>query len=186
MGVLHGWRLCPRCGAELDVALAPDRVSCPLCALVVYANPKPAVCALLVDESGRLMLARRAVEPFAGYWDLPGGFVEEGEHPLAALRRELLEETGLEIEPGAFVGIWMDTYGDAADAQSTLNLYWEARIVSGMMKPANRTACRLASSSRSRRSPRRSLPGRRHARSPERPKGRQGRPFGQGGGLEKL
>ena len=137
MGVLHGWRLCPRCGAELDVALAPDRVSCPLCALVVYANPKPAVCALLVDESGRLMLARRAVEPFAGYWDLPGGFVEEGEHPLAALRRELLEETGLEIEPGAFVGIWMDTYGDAADAQSTLNLYWEARVVSGTMKSAD-------------------------------------------------
>jgi ADP-ribose pyrophosphatase YjhB (NUDIX family) len=137
MGVLHGWRLCPRCGGELDVTLAPARVSCPACTLVVYANPKPAVCALLVDESARVLLARRAVEPFAGYWDLPGGFVDEGEHPLAALRRELLEETGLEIEPGAFVGMWMDTYGDAADAQSTLNLYWEARIVSGTMKPAD-------------------------------------------------
>lgn len=137
MGVLHGWRLCPRCGAELDVGLAPARVSCPACSLVVYANPKPTVCALIVGDAGRLLLARRAVEPFAGCWDLPGGFVEEGEHPLDALRRELLEETGLEIEPGEFHGVWMDTYGPAPDAESTLNLYWEARIVSGAMRPAD-------------------------------------------------
>lgn len=137
MGVLHGWRLCPRCGAELDLDLAPARVSCPACALVVYANPKPTVCAFIVDDAGSLLLARRAVEPFAGFWDLPGGFVEEGEHPLDALRRELLEETGLEIEPGAFHGVWMDTYGATADAESILNLYWEARIVSGTMRPAD-------------------------------------------------
>jgi len=108
--------------------------------LVVYANPKPAVCALITDDAARILLARRAVEPFAGYWDLPGGFVEEGEHPLDALRRELLEETGLEIEPGAFHGVWMDTYGDAADAESILNLYWEARIVSGTMRSADDVA----------------------------------------------
>ena len=137
MGVLHGWRLCPRCGAELERDLAPARVSCPTCALVIYANPKPTACALIVDDAGRLLLARRAVEPFAGLWDLPGGFVEESEHPLDALRRELLEETGLEIEPGAFHGVWMDTYGAAADAESILNLYWEARIVSGTMRAAD-------------------------------------------------
>jgi 8-oxo-dGTP diphosphatase len=140
MGVLHGWRLCPRCGAELDLDLAPARVSCPACLLVVYANPKPAVCAIIKDDAGHILLARRAVEPFAGYWDLPGGFVEEGEHPLDALRRELLEETGLEIEPGAFHGVWMDRYGDAADAESILNLYWEVRVVSGTMRSADDVA----------------------------------------------
>jgi 8-oxo-dGTP diphosphatase len=137
MAILHGWRLCPRCGVELDLGLAPARVSCPACSLVVYANPKPTVCALIVDNAGRLLLARRAVEPFVGFWDLPGGFIEEGEHPLDALRRELLEETGLEIEPGAFHSVWMDTYGPAAGAESILNLYWEARIVSGTMRPAD-------------------------------------------------
>ncbi len=137
MNVLHGWRFCPRCSAELDLDRAPTSVSCPACELVVYANPKPTVCALIVDDAGRLLLGRRAIEPFAGFWDLPGGFVEEGEHPLDALRRELLEETGLEIEPGAFHGVWMDTYGPAADAGSILNMYWEARIVSGTMQAAD-------------------------------------------------
>ena len=137
MNVLHGWRFCPRCGAALHLDLVPASVSCPACALVVYANPKPTVCALIVDDAGRLLLGRRAIEPFVDCWDLPGGFVEEGEHPLDALRRELLEETGLEIEPGAFHGIWMDTYGQADDAGSILNMYWEARIVSGTMQAAD-------------------------------------------------
>ena len=50
-------------------------------------------------------------------WDVPGGFLEEGEHPLDGLRRELREETGLEVEPVRFVGVWMDVYGDAPDAR---------------------------------------------------------------------
>ena len=135
MAVLHGWRLCPRCGADLDLAETPARVSCPVCGFVGYANPKPCVCALVVDGEGRLLLTRRAVEPFAGLWDTPGGFVEEGEHPHDALRRELAEETGLVVEPGAFVGVWMDTYGDADDADSTLNLYYEVGVVSGDPRP---------------------------------------------------
>ena len=49
-----------------------------------------------------------AYEPSAGKWDLTGGFLDETEHPLDALVRELREETGLEIEPQEFVGVWME------------------------------------------------------------------------------
>ena len=111
-----------------------------MCGFVAHANPKPCACALIVDDGGRLLLARRAVEPFKDCWDTPGGFVEEGEHPLDALRRELLEETGLVVEPGEFVGVWMDHYGDAPDAESTLNLYWEAQVVSGVAQAADDVA----------------------------------------------
>ena len=138
MGVLHGWRHCPRWAAALH--REPRTVRCPSCGFVAYANPAPTACALVTDGEGRLRLGRRAEEPFAGAWDTPGGFVEEGEHPLDALRRELLEETGLDVEPGRFVGVWMDTYGDGADAASTLNLYWEARIVGGSLAAADDVA----------------------------------------------
>ena len=60
---------------------------------------------LVEDGEGRVLLARRAVEPDRGLWDCPGGFLEEGEHPLDGLRRELAEETGLVAGPARFVGI---------------------------------------------------------------------------------
>ena len=104
---------------------------------MIHASSKPTACALVTDEHGRLLLARRAGEPFAGRWDLPGGFLEEGEHPLDALRRELLEETGLTVEPGEFVGVWMDRYGEGADAPSTLTLYWTARAGAGEGRAAD-------------------------------------------------
>lgn len=64
----------------------------------------PAVGAVVVDDGGRLLLIRRAFEPGAGLWSLPGGRLEPGEDDAAALRREMREETGLDVEVGALVG----------------------------------------------------------------------------------
>jgi ADP-ribose pyrophosphatase YjhB (NUDIX family) len=129
MARVDGWRFCPRCATEL--AHDHERVSCPGCSFVAHSNSEPTACALCVDDQGRLLLVRRAHEPHRGTWDLPGGFLEEGEHPLDALRRELQEETGLDVEPGEFVGVWLDRYGNAPDAPTTLNLFWAARVAGG-------------------------------------------------------
>jgi ADP-ribose pyrophosphatase YjhB (NUDIX family) len=132
---LSSWRYCPRCATEV----APDEgcVECPECDFVHYAHSSPAVSALVVDDAGRVLLGRRAHEPDAGLWDLLGGFLEVGEHPLDGLRRELLEETSLEVEPGAFLGAYIDTYGEGPQVVNVLNLVWEARIVSGEPSPAD-------------------------------------------------
>ena len=129
MAALHGWRFCPVCGG----ALGGDetRRECASCSYVAYANPVPTASALVVDARGRLLLARRAAEVENGKWDLPGGFVEEAEDPVEAMRRELREETGLTVEPTRFFGVWTDRYGDGPDARWTLNLYWLARPVAG-------------------------------------------------------
>jgi NAD+ diphosphatase len=134
MGGLHGWKHCPRCGAPIQND--GSRASCGACGFVAYAHSDPTVSAFVLDGD-RVLLARRAGEPAKGKWDLPGGFLEEEEHPLDALRRELLEETGMEIEPLDFVGVWMDRYGDGDDAPATLNLYWTARVVSGEPQPSD-------------------------------------------------
>ena len=110
-------------------------VECGACGFEHYSNPAPAVSALVLDEAGRLLLARRAVEPDIGLWDTLGGFLEEGEDAVAGLERELREEAGVEIEVGAFVGTFPDRYGDAEDAPPNLNIVWEASIVSGTPTP---------------------------------------------------
>jgi 8-oxo-dGTP diphosphatase len=48
----------------------------------------------LMDGQQKVLLIRRRLPPFEGYWAIPGGFVEPGETLEAAARRELLEETG--------------------------------------------------------------------------------------------
>ena len=133
---LAEWRVCPRCQTPLEHA--ESAVSCPSCGLQEYGNPAPTVNAVVRDDERRILLARRAFEPAAGLWDLLGGFMDEGEEPLEALRRELLEETGLEIDAGEFLGGIPDRYGE--DGPWTVNLYWAARIGPGELRPADDVA----------------------------------------------
>ena len=58
---------------------------------------------ILGDES--ILLVKRAAEPGAGKWSIPGGSVEIGESLEVALKREVMEETGLDIEVGDLVGV---------------------------------------------------------------------------------
>ena len=53
----------------------------------------------LVFSEGRLLLVERGHEPLKGYWSLPGGILETGETLIQGIRREVLEETGLDVEP---------------------------------------------------------------------------------------
>lgn len=62
------------------------------------------VGAVVSDPAGRLLLVLRGREPGAGLWSIPGGKVEPGESHVEAVRREVLEETALEVSVGEYVG----------------------------------------------------------------------------------
>ncbi len=126
------FRYCPVCGQPLPAAAqAPARVvqqDCPACGAVHYRNAKPTAGAILVRD-GKVLLGRRGVEPFLGWWDIPGGFLEPWEHPAEGVLRELLEETGLAIDVGELLDVSVDTYGEQGDY--TLNFYYLATAPTG-------------------------------------------------------
>ena len=55
-------------------------------------------------KDGKLLLLKRGVEPFKGYWHVVGGHVEEDETLKEAVKREFKEETGLDVVVGSIVG----------------------------------------------------------------------------------
>jgi len=64
----------------------------------------PCVGAIVHDDSGRLLVIRRANPPAEGMWSIPGGRCEVGETASQACAREVHEETGLSVEVGELLG----------------------------------------------------------------------------------
>jgi 8-oxo-dGTP diphosphatase len=116
-------RYCGSCGHTLPGA---PPVPCSSCGVMQWNDAKPCACALVVWDS-RLLMVRRAQEPWKHMWDVPGGFCSPGEHPTSTARREVFEEAGLDIRIVGFLGMWLDEYAEpGAIAKTTLNIYYHA------------------------------------------------------------
>jgi 8-oxo-dGTP diphosphatase len=113
-------RFCMSCGTELGL-IAPCQ--CRNCGQEYWRNIKPCGGACVVNN-GKLLMVLRADDPGAGLWDLPGGFCDPAEHPLATAHREVQEETGLTLHSMRFLGMWIDTYGNEDPPEVTLNIYY--------------------------------------------------------------
>lgn len=87
-----------------------------------------AVAALITDSDGRLLMAIRAQDPEKGRLDLPGGFVSHGESAEDALKREIFEELGVEIENIRYFGSWPNSYLYSDLEYKTLDLAFTAEI----------------------------------------------------------
>ena len=127
------FRFCPHCATELELRPSappdPERTTCPACGYVHYANPSPTVQAW-INRDGSYLALERGQEPEKGKWNLPGGFVEPGEGGPEAIKREVVEETGLEIEIIELIGIFPSTYG-GPDGTSILDIAYHCRETGG-------------------------------------------------------
>ena len=104
-------RFCPRCGSNAFITSDEGRsFNCEGCHFNFYINNSAAVACLIFDNEGKLLLARRAVEPSKGMLDLPGGFVEPMECAEAAVAREIKEELGVTVTNAEYLGSFPNEY----------------------------------------------------------------------------
>lgn len=98
------------CGQRLTTAVpegdSKRRLVCLDCGFVHYINPRPVAGTIPVNEAGHILLVRRAIEPRAGSWVFPGGYMDIGETAEEAAARETLEEANLEVTDLALVGVY--------------------------------------------------------------------------------
>ncbi len=83
-----------------------SRRVCDACGFVDYVNPRLVAGSVCVDDAGRILLCRRAIEPRLGFWTLPAGYMEEGEDVEEAARREAREEACARIAIDALLGVY--------------------------------------------------------------------------------
>lgn len=76
-----------------------------------YRNPVPTVDSIIQRDS-QILLVRRKKEPFKNHLVLPGGFVNEGERVEDAAKREVKEETALDIELMDILGVYSEPERD--------------------------------------------------------------------------
>jgi len=100
-------RFCPECGTPLELRRIENRElpACPACDYVRWPDPK-LVTVTVAESGGAVVFGRRAIEPGYGLWCLPGGFVNDDEHPAVAAARECFEEIGAEVAIGGVLGIY--------------------------------------------------------------------------------
>ena len=99
----HAVRHCPRCGADLVAVQSGHVLQCTGCGRQQFPRTDPAVIMLVTDDDGRALLGRQPVWP-EGRWSTLAGFVEPGESIEQAVRREVMEETGVRVDAVSYFG----------------------------------------------------------------------------------
>ena len=97
MHPLEKFAYCPVCGSPRFEENNFKSKKCAACGFTYYANPCSATAAFIVNDHDEMLVVRRAKAPAKGTLDLPGGFVDMGETVEQGMRREIKEETGLDV-----------------------------------------------------------------------------------------
>ena len=124
------YQYCPFCGRQLIFRTTPEkeRLYCTACDWTYYPHIATSVGAI-IQKDNQVLLVKRDIEPFKGYWQLPAGFIEYGEHPHTALEREVEEETGLQVKDIEFFQLFQ--VNDDPREPGHLFLSFKTKVSSG-------------------------------------------------------
>lgn len=99
--MMDKFKFCPHCAAPVEYKPVPDdtqlRHVCTQCQVIHYLNPK-IVTGVLPIFGDQVLLARRAIEPRKGHWNVPAGYMENGETIEDGAQRELQEEANAKVK----------------------------------------------------------------------------------------
>lgn len=128
---------CLRCGHKMTAVLIDQflREKCERCGWIFYPQIKVSAGGMICVNH-KLLLVRRAVEPWKDAWYLPAGFMEECESPAQTAEREILEETGLIVKAVRLNGVYH--YVDDPRGDGILILY-DCDIVGGRLQITTET-----------------------------------------------
>jgi ADP-ribose/FAD diphosphatase len=94
-------KFCSACGAEVITQIPAgedrERFVCPKCGTIHYQNPRMVV-GCIIEEQGKILLCKRAIQPRYGYWTVPAGFLELGESTVQGAIRETFEEANARVQ----------------------------------------------------------------------------------------
>lgn len=118
---------CPHCAQPARPCERSLPFQCAACGFVLFFNPAAAVAAFIRRDDGRVLFTRRAKEPGKGRLGLPGGFVDFEETAEEALRREVREEVGLEVDALEYLVSFPNRYTYKGVTYNTLDLFFVAK-----------------------------------------------------------
>jgi ADP-ribose pyrophosphatase YjhB (NUDIX family) len=126
---------CPLCGkAYPEKAYSEQKFHCQKCFYDFYINPKPCNGLFIENDRGELLLIKRKYDPDKGKWDVPGGFVDQGENLEQSTVREAREELGIEIKDLKYIGSYPDTYEYQKVTHHSLIFMMSGVVQSGNIK----------------------------------------------------
>ncbi|MFZ4455656.1 MAG: NUDIX domain-containing protein [Bacteroidales bacterium] len=134
---LHQFSFCPKCGSNTFAENNEKSNKCGQCGFIFYFNISAAVAVLIVNSKNELLVCRRAHDPAKGTLDLPGGFVDMRESGEEAAKREVKEETGLEIKQLTYLFSLPNNYVYSDFEVQTLDMIYTARVDDGTVVSAN-------------------------------------------------
>lgn len=115
-------RYCGACGGPVKVRPLKGKARgiCQYCKKIIYPDLILAVSSIVHDQEDRILLVKRAINPGFGRWVIPGGYVEQGESLIQALRRETLEEVSLDLDDPVLWNVYSSSQSAVATVVYTM------------------------------------------------------------------
>jgi len=122
------FRFCPVCGSPHFEVNNVKSKRCADCDFVYYLNPSAATAAFIENETGELLVCRRAKEPVKGTLDLPGGFTDMDETSAETIAREIKEELNLVVTHSEILFSLPNWYLYSGLNEPTLDFFFRCRV----------------------------------------------------------